>query len=67
EAEFQRLDKSSQGELNAKQLSQSNLSAAHFTGKEPDLEPQGLSALGWRGAAAPRCGLRFSFLQSVGL
>jgi hypothetical protein len=33
EAEFQRLDKSHQGQLNAKQLTQSNLSAARYVGK----------------------------------
>jgi hypothetical protein len=34
EAEFRRLDKSNQGELNARQLNQSpNLSASRYTGK----------------------------------
>jgi hypothetical protein len=33
DAEFQRLDKSHQGQLNAKQLTQSNLSAARYVGK----------------------------------
>jgi hypothetical protein len=33
EAEFQRLDKSHEGQLNARQLNQSTVSASHFTGK----------------------------------
>jgi hypothetical protein len=33
EAEFHRLDKSNQGQLNAKQLNQSNLSATRYVGK----------------------------------
>jgi|SRR5271167_4270543 len=33
EAEFQRLDKSKQGELDVKQLTQQNLSASRFVGK----------------------------------
>jgi hypothetical protein len=33
EAEFHRLDKSNRGEINARLLSQSNLSASRFTGK----------------------------------
>jgi hypothetical protein len=33
EAEFQRLDKSHQGQLNARELNQSTLSASHFVGK----------------------------------
>jgi Ca2+-binding EF-hand superfamily protein len=33
EAEFRRLDKSNQGQLNARQLNQSNLSAPRFAGK----------------------------------
>jgi hypothetical protein len=33
EAEFERLDKNKQGELNAKELAQSNLTASHFVGK----------------------------------
>jgi len=33
EVEFQRLDKTKQGALSAKQLTQPNLSAAHFVGK----------------------------------
>jgi Ca2+-binding EF-hand superfamily protein len=33
EAEFQRLDKSHQGQLNARQLNQSNLSVSRFAGK----------------------------------
>jgi hypothetical protein len=33
EAEFRRLDKSNQGQLNARQLNQSNLSASRFAGK----------------------------------
>jgi EF hand len=33
EAEFERLDKNKKGELNAKELSQSNLTASRFAGK----------------------------------
>jgi len=33
EAEFERLDKSKKGELNVKELTQSNLTASHFAGK----------------------------------
>jgi hypothetical protein len=33
EAEFDRLDKEKKGELDAKRLAQSNLSASHFVGK----------------------------------
>jgi hypothetical protein len=33
EAEFQRLDKANHGQLNTRQLTQSNLSASRFTGK----------------------------------
>jgi hypothetical protein len=33
DAEFQRLDKSNQGQLNARQLNQATISAAHFSGK----------------------------------
>jgi Ca2+-binding EF-hand superfamily protein len=33
EAEFQRLDKSNQGQLNARQLKRSSLSASRFAGK----------------------------------
>jgi hypothetical protein len=33
EAEFERLDKSKQGELNVKELTQSNLTVSHFVGK----------------------------------
>ncbi len=33
EAEFQRLDKAHQGQLDARALNQSNLSASRFTGK----------------------------------
>jgi Ca2+-binding EF-hand superfamily protein len=33
EAEFERLDKNKTGELNVKELTQSNLTASHFVGK----------------------------------
>jgi Ca2+-binding EF-hand superfamily protein len=33
EAEFERLDKGKQGELNVKELTQSNLTVSHFVGK----------------------------------
>ena len=33
EAEFERLDKNKKGELNAKELSQSNLTASRYAGK----------------------------------
>jgi hypothetical protein len=33
EAEFERLDKDKKGELNVKELTQSSLTASHFTGK----------------------------------
>lgn len=33
EAEFERLDKNKKGELNVKELTQSNLTASRFTGK----------------------------------
>ncbi len=33
EAEFERLDKSKQGELNVKELTQSNMTVSHFVGK----------------------------------
>jgi hypothetical protein len=33
EAEFERLDKKKTGELNVKELTQSNLTASHFVGK----------------------------------
>jgi hypothetical protein len=33
EAEFERLDRSRQGELNVKELTQSNLTVSHFVGK----------------------------------
>jgi hypothetical protein len=33
EAEFERLDKSKQGELNVRELTQSNLTVSHFVGK----------------------------------
>jgi hypothetical protein len=33
EAEFERLDKNKKGELDVRQLTQSNLSASHFAGK----------------------------------
>jgi hypothetical protein len=33
EAEFRRLDKSNAGQLNARQLNQSNLTASRYTGK----------------------------------
>ncbi len=33
EAEFERLDKSQKGQLNVKELTQSNLTASHFAGK----------------------------------
>lgn len=33
EAEFERLDKDEKGELNVKELTQSSLTASHFTGR----------------------------------
>jgi hypothetical protein len=33
ESEFERLDKNKKGELDVRQLTQSNLSASHFAGK----------------------------------